>query len=67
MTSSIVIAAIALTYIAWREWRHEKERQELYSRLMARDLAEFAVFSKNDQPPSKSRSFIRLPQEGGED
>lgn len=63
------IAALitAFTYITWREYRHELERRELYSRLMARDLAEFTALCGQKQEPPMGRSFIRLPDERRED
>jgi len=49
-----------LAYLCWREHCHAVERRELYSRLMARDLPEFAALQDRQKPP-KGRSFIRLP------
>lgn len=51
-------------YHCWCEYRHARERQELYSRLMARNLLEYqATTNQERDPPKPARSFIKLPVE----
>lgn len=60
MTELIVVCsmyAATLGMWAWREYRHDAERRELYNRLMARDLTEYTA-SSSSRPPPRARSVI---------
>jgi hypothetical protein len=55
----IVIVAI-LIFWGWREFQHDRERKDLYSRLMAKDLTEYAVSTApKGNNPKRSRNFIK--------
>jgi hypothetical protein len=36
---------------AWREIVHDRERKDLYNRLMARDLSEYKTMATSGKPP----------------
>ncbi len=59
-----VIAGL-FAFVAWREWRHDQERRDLYSRLMAKDLTEYQSVADNQNrpPPQKARNFLRAGME----
>jgi len=47
------------------ELLHQKERERLYSRLMAQDLTEYMAFESKDAPRKKGRNFIsRVARQG---
>ena len=69
MTVYIVACAFIL-FLAWREWQHDRERKDLYSRLMAKDLTDYTVSEKQKQtrpPPADGRgaNFVRAGLERG--
>ncbi len=55
-----------LAVIVWRESVHDRERKDLYNRLMARDLVDYMKANDQNLLP-KSKNFIRkgmLREEG---
>ena len=49
-------AFIALFLLfCWREYQHDKERKDLYNRIMAQDYNEYA---KQGKEPPKGRNFV---------
>lgn len=57
--SLLAIIVLLIFLYAWREYRHELERKDLYSRLMAKDYQEYTAFNHEKRPPPKARNFIR--------
>lgn len=55
----IAIIIVLLLLYAWREYRHEMERKDLYSRLMAKDYQEYKAFDHEKRPPPVQRNFLR--------
>lgn len=53
----IVISVLLFGFICWREYQHDKERKDLYNRIMAVNLEEYAVQS-NEKPPPRGRNFV---------
>jgi hypothetical protein len=56
MTETVIAVLAAL--LAIREFMHSRERKDLYSRIMARDLAEYQT-AVSARPPPKSGNPIR--------
>jgi hypothetical protein len=58
-----ILAGVFLLFVLWREWQHDRERKDLYSRLMAKDLTDYTISEKQKMrpPPSDSRgaNFVR--------
>ncbi len=52
------LIAAMLALFAWREWQHDRERRDLYSRIMAGGLAEYAT-ANDGRPPPKGRNTVR--------
>jgi len=42
-----LIAVLQMAFLAWREWFHNKERNQLIDRLMCRNLAEYQQYNPN--------------------
>jgi|GEM_PF-1615304 hypothetical protein len=63
MTELIIIGTLVtvilgqLGFVGWITHQHGKERRELYSRLMARDLTEFSAVT-GTRPPPQSRNIV---------
>lgn len=58
---NIILAVIILMmacFICWREWYHDKERKDLYNRIMAGNAQEYVRFG-DDKPPPKGRNFVK--------
>ena len=55
--TELIIGGLFLCLFAWREYRHDSERRDLYNRLMARDLPEYTA-NGSSRPPPKSRNII---------
>ena len=54
----IAVILALLAFLAWREHRHDLERKDLYTRLMAKDLTDYLV-AVNTEPLPQSRNFIK--------
>lgn len=53
------VIALILVMWAWREYTHDKERKDLYNRLMSRDIAEYkTVAATGKPPPGRARNTI---------
>jgi hypothetical protein len=58
------IIGVFLLFMGWREWRHDLERRDLYSRLMAKDLTDYlAAENIRMRPPpgdeKRHKNFVR--------
>lgn len=62
----MALIACLLALFAWREYVHDKERRDLYNRIMARDLTDYTASQK--RTVTGSRNFIKaqLDREAGE-
>jgi len=65
-----ILAGVFLLFVLWREWQHDRERKDLYSRLMAKDLTDYTVSEKQKQsrPPladNRGGNFVRAGLERG--
>lgn len=56
MTELVIIGGL-IAFTAWREWICARERKDLLTRLMARDLSEYTAITSS-RPPPKSVNFI---------
>ena len=54
----IAVILALLAFLAWREHRHDLERKDLYTRLMAKDLTDYLA-AANTEPLPQSRNFIK--------
>jgi hypothetical protein len=54
---TIAVIAGFLLFLAWREYCHDKERKDLYNRLMSRDITEY--MTTQDNKPPKQRNFVK--------
>ena len=63
MTELIIVGGLVAViigqfgYICMVTYLHGRERRDLYSRIMARDLSEFTA-ATGTRPPPKSRNFV---------
>lgn len=55
--TELIIGGLFLCLFAWREYRHDAERRDLYTRIQARDLSEY-THSVGSRPPPRSRNVI---------
>lgn len=53
-----VIILAVLVQFAWREYQHDQERRDLYTRLMAKDLADYQA-ATNTAKPAGARNPIK--------
>lgn len=51
------IIAVCIAFGAWRERCHDRERKDLYNRIMAVDLRDYS--SINQGPPPKGGNIIK--------
>lgn len=58
----VLLILLGFGFFVWHEKMHERERRELYSRLMARSLEEYQALTDLRGPP-KGGSFIRVPKD----
>ena len=42
----IILISILVLVVAVQEWRHEREKRDLWNRLMAKDFREYSVLTK---------------------
>jgi len=61
--STVLLIAVFLCYSVYREILWQKERKDLYSRIMAKDLTEYREEKKPVPPPKAQRSkFVTMLQ-----
>lgn len=53
------IAILQFLYIVFSEHMHKKERIDLYNRLMAKDLHDYSLVSKDEKPSSMRNPILR--------
>lgn len=56
MTETVITILSALLVL--QEFLHSRERKDLYSRMMARDLTEYQKATGPARPPPKSKNFV---------
>lgn len=49
---------VSLMILAFENFIHYRERKDLYSRIMAKDLTDYSI-AEGKKRPGKMRSFIR--------
>jgi hypothetical protein len=54
-----VALIVSLIVLAFENFMHYRERKDLYSRIMAKDLSDYATIIEKKKPPGKAKSFIR--------
>ncbi len=65
MPDAVLIALFFLFvgFLGWRERCHDRERRDLYNRIMAANLTEYKLMERKEQP--KARNFVRKGLEQG--
>ena len=56
--TDIVLVVLAVLLVVIQEFFHSRERRDLYSRMMAKDLTEYKDATGTPRPPPKSKNFV---------